>query len=97
MVSGEKRLWQAVLDIAISDALRARFSPVALRHHLNWFREDNPQFQMACDLADSSPDTVRNLLITLLKTGDEDDIKTFIRSAKFYSQREKKKKEQITN
>jgi mannitol/fructose-specific phosphotransferase system IIA component (Ntr-type) len=89
MISGERLLWQAVLDTALTDALRARFVPVELRRQLHWFRKDNPDFQMVCCFADSSPDTVRNLLMTLLKRGDEHDIRTFIRSARFHAQNDK--------
>jgi hypothetical protein len=82
MVDGERRLWQAVLEKAIDDTLHARFSPYLLRRHLNWFREDNRDFQFVCSLADSDPETIRNLLMTLLKKGDDNDIRTFTKSVK---------------
>jgi hypothetical protein len=82
MADGERRLWQAVLEKAIDDILQARFSPYLLRRRLNWFREDNPDFQFVCGLANSDPEIIRNLLITLLKNGDDNDIRTFTRSTK---------------
>jgi hypothetical protein len=91
MITGERLLWQAVLDTALSDALSVRHAPGLLRRRMNWFREDNPDFQMVCNLADSDPETVRNLLITLLKNGDEYDIKTFTRSTKHTTQCDKRK------
>jgi hypothetical protein len=89
MESGEKRLWIAVLDLAISDTLTARHSRSLLHRRMQWFREDNPDFQMICNLADSDPQTVRNLLTTLLKKGDSHDIKKFTGSARFYVRSEK--------
>jgi hypothetical protein len=91
MISGERLLWQAVLDTALTDALLARFTPVELRRRLAWFRENNPDFQMVCYLADSDPKTIRSLLLTLLNEGDEHDIRTFIRSARFHAQNDKMK------
>jgi hypothetical protein len=91
MINGEKLLWQAILEIAICDVLQAR-SPQELRDHLDWFRDDSPHFQMACEFTDSDPETVRNLLITLLKNGDENDIKTFVKSTKCNTRGKKMKK-----
>jgi hypothetical protein len=96
MVSGERLLWQAVLNAALTDVLLARFTPAVLRCRLAWFRVNNPDFQMVCYLADSDPKTIRSLLLTLLSEGDEHDIKAFIKSKKNYTRNDKRKNKYIT-
>jgi hypothetical protein len=82
MDSGEQKLWQAVLENAIDDALRARSLPDLLHKRLRWFQENNRDFHFVCRLAGSDPEIIRKLLMTLLEKGDSNDIKTFTKSIK---------------
>jgi hypothetical protein len=51
MLSGEEKMWRAVIAVAVSDALSNRIS--------DWIFGGDDYFKFVCDLANISPEKVR--------------------------------------
>jgi hypothetical protein len=59
MLSGEGKMWRAVIATAVSDALSNRISEVDRREAFNWIFGGDDYFTLACDMANVSPEKVR--------------------------------------
>ncbi|MBF0133019.1 MAG: hypothetical protein HQL75_10595 [Magnetococcales bacterium] len=62
----EQRLWIAVLDSAISDALFNR-NPAQKEDARRWFRDAGYSFKMVCDLANYDYGFVRRCVMANIK------------------------------
>lgn len=63
--SPEQKLWIAVLEIAVEDALTNK-DPDEKEAARRWFREGGSHFKFVCDLADFDPDYVRKQVMRLI-------------------------------
>jgi hypothetical protein len=59
MCTGEIKLWRAVINMAISDALNKRLNAWDRRAALHWLWRDNVDFFVVCDLAGVEPEAIR--------------------------------------
>jgi hypothetical protein len=59
MYEEEKKLWQEVINMAISDAMNKRLNIQDRRAALNWLCKDNIDFFIVCDLAGVHPEAIR--------------------------------------
>jgi hypothetical protein len=59
MYEGEKKLWQEVIIMAISDTMNKRLGIKNRKAALNWLCKDNIGFSIVCDLAGVHPEAVR--------------------------------------
>ncbi len=69
LMEAEQKLWVAVLETALNDAMSGSNSSrrdVARR----WFREGGQNFRLVCDLANFDPDFVRMKLLAVLDRED---------------------------
>jgi hypothetical protein len=65
MYEGEKKLWRAVINSAISDAMNKRLDARDRRAALNWICQDNIDFFIVCDLAEVHPEAIRRGFLKL--------------------------------
>jgi hypothetical protein len=59
MLSGEEKMWRAVIAMAVSDALSNRISEADRREAFDWIFGGDVYFELACDLAAIAPERVR--------------------------------------
>jgi hypothetical protein len=59
MLSGEEKMWRAIIAMAISDALSNRISETDRREAFDWIFGGNDYFALACDMANISSERVR--------------------------------------
>jgi predicted GTPase len=59
MLSGEEKMWRAVIATAVSDALSNRISKADRREALDWIFGGDDYFELACDMGNISPERVR--------------------------------------
>jgi hypothetical protein len=59
MLSGEEKMWRAVIATAVSDALSNRISKTDQQRAFYWIFGGDDYFTFACDLANISPEKVR--------------------------------------
>jgi hypothetical protein len=59
MLSGEEKMWRAVIAAAVSDALSSRISEADRREAFDWIFGDDPDFKLACDMSGISSEKVR--------------------------------------
>ncbi|MBF0146754.1 MAG: hypothetical protein HQL84_11730 [Magnetococcales bacterium] len=64
-VTPEQKLWIAVLETAVEDALTHK-DPDEKEAARKWFREGGSHFKFVCDLADFDPDYVRKQVMRLI-------------------------------
>jgi hypothetical protein len=64
MLNGEEKMWRAVIDMAISDALSGRISKSDRRKAFDWIYNGGSYFELACDMANVSPESVRRKFLT---------------------------------
>ncbi|MBF0602693.1 MAG: hypothetical protein HQL07_03250 [Nitrospirae bacterium] len=63
--SPEQKLWIAVLETAVDDALTHK-DPEEKEAARKWFREGGTHFKFVCDLADFDPDYLRKQVMRLI-------------------------------
>jgi hypothetical protein len=59
MLSGEEKMWRAVIAMAVSDTLSNRISEADRREAFDWIFVGNDYFALACDMANVSSERVR--------------------------------------
>ncbi|MBF0108552.1 MAG: hypothetical protein HQL76_05200 [Magnetococcales bacterium] len=64
-LSPEQKLWIAVLETAVEDALTHK-DPDEKEAARKWFREGGSHFRFVCDLADFDPEYVRKQVMRLI-------------------------------
>ncbi|MDR2067646.1 MAG: hypothetical protein LBP41_01500 [Holosporaceae bacterium] len=63
MLSGEEKMWRAVIERAITDAFSNRTCKATKREIFDWFYGGGFDFDFVCDMADVSPANVRRKLL----------------------------------
>jgi hypothetical protein len=63
MLSGEEKMWRAIIERAIADAFSNRTSETTKRKIFDWFYEGGFDFNFVCDMANVSPENVRRVLL----------------------------------
>ena len=61
----EQKLWMAVLEAALDDALMNK-DPYQKEKAQRWFREGGQNFRLVCDLANFDPSFVRKRILPIL-------------------------------
>lgn len=61
----EQKLWAAVLEAAVEDALTHK-DPDEKEAARRWFMDAGNNFKLVCDLADFDPDYIRKRVLSLL-------------------------------
>jgi hypothetical protein len=59
MLSGEEKMWRAVIAMAVSDAFSNRISEADRREAFDWIFGGNDYFELACDMGNISSERVR--------------------------------------
>jgi predicted GTPase len=59
MLSGEEKMWRAVIAAALSDALSNRVSEADRQEAFDWIFSGDDCFKLACDMANISSEKVR--------------------------------------
>jgi hypothetical protein len=59
MLSGEEKMWRAVIATAVSDALSNRISEIDRHEAFDWIFTGDIYFELACDMANISAEKVR--------------------------------------
>jgi hypothetical protein len=59
MLSGEEKMWRAVIATAVSDALSNRISETDRREAFDWIFAGDIYFELACDMSCISSEKVR--------------------------------------
>jgi hypothetical protein len=59
MYEAEKKMWRAVIDRALSDAVMKGINMRDKKRACRWLFNDDPDFEIVCGLADIEPDVVR--------------------------------------
>jgi hypothetical protein len=59
MHSGEEKMWQAVIDRAISDAMDKKLNEVEKTEAFNWLFFGGIDFEIVCDFANVAPNAAR--------------------------------------
>ncbi|MBF0401191.1 MAG: hypothetical protein HQL80_06035 [Magnetococcales bacterium] len=65
MMEAEQKLWVAVLETALNDAL-AGDNPSRMETARRWFREGGQNFKLVCDLANFDASFVRKKILTVI-------------------------------
>ena len=65
----EQKLWVAVLDEALKDALSGE-TPSKKETARRWFREGGHHFQLVCDLANFDANFVRRKILSIIDKGN---------------------------
>ncbi len=65
LMEGEQRLWMAVLETALNDALSGE-NPATMETARRWFREGGQHFQLVCDLANFDASFVRKKILSVI-------------------------------
>ncbi|WP_130471756.1 hypothetical protein [Candidatus Magnetaquicoccus inordinatus] len=84
LMEAEQKLWVAVLETALNDALSGS-NPARRETARRWFREGGQNFRLVCDLANFDPDFVRLKLLAVIDRQDSDqtvEVKTRRRVSK---------------
>jgi hypothetical protein len=58
MLSGEEKMWRAIIAMAVSDALSNRISKADRREAFDWIFRGDVYFELACDFAAIAPEKV---------------------------------------
>lgn len=61
----EQKLWMAVLETALDDALSSK-DPVQMEKARRWFRDGGQNFKLVCDLANFDPSFVRKKILPII-------------------------------
>jgi hypothetical protein len=59
MYEGEKKMWRAVIAMAVSDALSNSLSEADRREAFDWIFGGDDYFELACDMGNISSERVR--------------------------------------
>ncbi|MEO5341505.1 MAG: hypothetical protein H7837_13485 [Magnetococcus sp. MYC-9] len=65
LMEAEQRLWVAVLETALKDALSGE-TPTRKETAKRWFREGGEHFQLVCDLANFDAGLVRSKVLLVI-------------------------------
>ncbi|MBF0161493.1 MAG: hypothetical protein HQL88_04315 [Magnetococcales bacterium] len=68
VMEAEQRLWVAVLDEALREALSGK-TPSRRETARRWFREGGQHFQLVCDLANFDASFVRKKILSVIDRG----------------------------
>jgi hypothetical protein len=63
MLSGEEKMWRAVIERAVADAFSNRTGEATKRKIFDWFYGGGFDFDFVCDMANVSPANVRKKLL----------------------------------
>ncbi len=66
LMEAEQKLWVAVLETALNDAL-SNDNPSRMETARRWFREGGQNFKLVCDLANFDASFVRKKILAVLE------------------------------
>ncbi|MBF0461001.1 MAG: hypothetical protein HQL87_06365 [Magnetococcales bacterium] len=66
LMEAEQRLWVAVLETALTDALASE-NPSRMETARRWFREGGKNFKLVCDLANFDASFVRKKVLCVIE------------------------------
>ncbi|MEO5363220.1 MAG: hypothetical protein H7838_06305 [Magnetococcus sp. DMHC-8] len=82
LMEAEQKLWVAVLETALNDAL-SNDNPARRETARRWFREGGQNFKLVCDLANFDPGFVRMKILSVIDREDaQEDVRPRGRPAK---------------
>lgn len=61
----EQKLWMAVLETALDDALSNK-DPILMENARRWFLDGGQNFKLVCDLANFDPSFVRKKILPII-------------------------------
>lgn len=64
-MEAEQKLWMAVLETALDDALSSK-DPIQMESARRWFREGGKNFKLVCDLANFDAGFVRKRILSII-------------------------------
>ena len=61
----EQKLWMAVLETALDDALSTK-DPIQMEKARSWFRDGGANFKLVCDLANFDASFIRKKILPII-------------------------------